>query len=253
MIEKRNYPIISVFIEDVYPGSYEQHDGNENANSESTLKILAYSKISEVTKEKSLKFSHELIKYFTSHLLLHHFQDDVPVFSVYLEVNGDKMDINTHGGYYSKFIELIPPLQNSLKELLTLTKKDLDMENENIETIIMELESMSRFDIKFYPSKDTSEYKDISENEELDWIITRMIRTPNSEAYALYLNGENAGEIHLHIGKTIDSTIISTVNITEKEKAELMGHVHEVLLEPLEEELSTKSTMRFYSEALEDI
>lgn len=113
----------------------------------------------------------------------------------------------------------------------------------------MDLESAPRLDIKQNPY-DTS-YDD--GGEELNWGYTRIVRTPHSEVYALYLDTESAGELHIHIGKDISSTIITTVDITDIEKAQLMGYIHETLLEGLEEEYDTKSTISFYSEATEDV
>lgn len=250
MIEKRNYPVISVFVDVIYSLSEERHT-EEEIIANTTFNVSVYPKIPPHTREKSLDFAHELIKYFTPHLLYHHFQDDVPIFAVYLSMNERGIDINIHGGYYEKFIQTIPALQNTLSELLVLIKADLDVENNSIEDILMELDTMPRLDIKYDPSSDVEE-KD-STAEELDWNYTRVIRTPYSEVYALYLNNESAGEIHLHVGKNVNATIITTLNITEKEKAQLMGYVHETMLEALEEEYETKSTIRFYSEAFEDI
>jgi hypothetical protein len=115
----------------------------------------------------------------------------------------------------------------------------------------MELESIPRLDIKSDMYADSIVHD--KETKELYWKLTRIIRTPYSELYALYLEEESAGEIHVHIGHDINATIITTLDISDNEKAELMGFVHEMLLEALEEEYSTKSTISFFSEAEEYI
>lgn len=255
MTRRKNYPVISIFVDNIERVSREHHNSQEIVVADTALALSSYSKISEETREKSLDFAHKLINYFTPNLLYHHHQDDVPVFTVYLGVNEDLVDINTHGDYYTRFIQNIPELQNILDELLLEIRDDLDVNKHNIEDIVMDLESIPRIDIKDNAYEDLP--KDTNEDdysfEELEWSYTRVIRTPYSELYSLYLGDETAGEIHIHIGKSISSTIITTVDITEKEKAQLMGYVHETILEALEEEYETKSTIRFYSEAEEDI
>jgi hypothetical protein len=248
---RKNYPIISVFVDEVHSLTKENQQGKEEVITDTTLKISSYPRISSTTVEKSLNFSHELIKYFTANLLLHHHQDDVPVFTAHLGIREEEITVNTHGGYYSKFIQSIPALQNLLDELLILIRNDLNLQKNNIENIVMDLETIPRLDVKHIYNDDA--VKKYIEEEDLDWSLKRIIRTSSSELYALYLNNESAGEVHLHIGKDINSTIVTTIDISDKEKAQLMGFVHEELLETLEEELDTNSTMSFFSEAVEDI
>lgn len=244
-----NYPIISIFVDEVHSILKSYSTLLENNKTDTTFVLSSYSKISNDTREKSLLLAHELVSYFTENLLLHHYQEDVPVLTVYLGVNEEQININLHGGYYLKFIENIPVLQEMLDDLLLMVKNDLQMTSENAEKIIKEIERVPRIDIKenLYDA-DNYEIK----QEELEWFFTRIVRTPNSEVYALYLNGESAGQIHIHIGKIIDATIIATLEIAEREKAELMGLLHEDLLEYLELEYNTHSTIKFFSEAVED-
>ncbi|MBE6044293.1 MAG: hypothetical protein E7216_08690 [Clostridium thermopalmarium] len=249
--EKANYPILSVFIDEVYPLSKEQLYGKQDVTADTSLSVSAYSKILPETTGKALDFADSLIKYFTPTLLLHHHQDEVPLFTIYLGVDEEHVDLNTYGGYYSKFIHSIPELQNQLEGLFLMIREDLDLDNSDIEDIISDLQDTRRLDIKY--DDDYDENDDSSEDGDLDWTYTRTIRTPYSEVYALYLNDENAGEIHVHIGKTINTTIITTVDITEKEKAVLMGLVHETILETLEDEYDTHSNINFFSGAEEEI
>jgi hypothetical protein len=249
MAVKNNYPVISVFVENVEHVTKDLHSSNQELVADTTLNLSAYNKISAETRERALSFAHELINYFTPHLLLHHFQDEVPVITVFLGVDEDQVDINTQGGYYGNFIRNIPELQNLLDELILMVRDDLDIKSHNLEDIIMSLESCPRLDMKPVSGYSTVELGEMG--EDLFWSYKRMIRTPYSEVYALYLNEDNAGEIHIHMGKKIDATIITTLDINEKEKAELMGYVHETLLEALEEEYETNSTITFYIEAEE--
>lgn len=249
-MEKANYPVISVYIDDIQKIS-EKDTSENSSNSDTTFSISVYPKISKITREKTLAFVYELINYFTPNLLLHHQQDEVPVFTIYLGVSESQLDINTYGGYYTKFIHSIPELQDILEDLFLMVRDDLDITRYNVDEIISELQNMPRIDIK--ENLNEKENKPSADNEDLDWTYNRIIRTPYSEVYSLHLNNENAGQIHIHIGKNIDTTIITTVDITEKEKAVLMGMVHETLLELLEEEHKTHSTINFYSEAVEDI
>ncbi|QGU95934.1 hypothetical protein GOM49_13280 [Clostridium bovifaecis] len=249
MSEKANYPILSVFIDEVYPISKEQHGAQQDVIADTSLSVSSYPKIMPETTGKALDFADELMKYFTPTLLLHHHQDDVPLFTIYLGVDEEHIDLNTYGGYYSKFIHGIPELQNPLEGLFLMIREDLNLDRTNIEDIISDLQDMPRLDMKYDEEYDESSLED----SDLAWTYTRIIRTPYSEVYALYLNDETAGQIHIHIGKHIDTTIITTVDITEKEKAVLMGLVHETLLELLEEEYNTNATINFYSEAVEEI
>jgi hypothetical protein len=249
MTLRRDYPIISVFIENVENVVREEAFGEEEIIADTTLNVNSYSRISDNTREKSLNFAQELVKYFTSHLLLHHHQDDVPVFTIYLSVNEHQAVINTHGGYYWNFIRSIPPLQNLLDELLVIVKKDLDIQRDNMEIIVMELEDAPRVDIKAELLNNTI-HLDVF-HEELSWSFKRVKRTAYSELYVLYLKEECAGEIHIHIAKNIDVTIITTLEITDHEKAELMGFIHETLLEQLEDEYDRGSNITFYSDAEE--
>lgn len=251
MLEKANYPILSVFVDDVFQISKEQYGGEQDVTADTSLSITSYPKILPETTGKALDFGDELMKYFTPTLLLHHHQDDVPLFTIYLGVDEEHIDINTYGGYYSKFIHSIPELQNQLEGLFLMIREDLALDRNNIEDIISDLQDMPRLDIRF---EEEYEEDDISlQAPDLEWTYTRIVRTPYSEVYALYLNDENAGQIHIHIGKNIDTTIITTMDITEKEKAVLMGLVHETILEVLEEEYETHSTINFYSEATEEV
>lgn len=249
MTHRQDYPIISVFVENIENVTRKESFGEEEIVTDTTLNVFAYSRISQNTREKSLKFAHELIKYFTTHLLLHHHQDDVPVFTIFLSVNEHQAVINTHGGYYWNFIRSIPPLQNLLDELLLTVKKDLDIQRHNIEIIVTELEDAPRVDIK--PNLINNAIHPVEFKEELSWSFKRVKRTACSEIYILYLKEECAGEIHIHIGKNIDVTIITTLEITDHEKAELMGFIHETLLEQLENEYDKGSNITFYSDAEE--
>lgn len=256
MLKKANYPILSVFVDEVYNISKENYEGEENVDLNTSLSILTYPKILPETIDKALDLANDLIEYFTPSLLLHHHQDEVPLLSIYLGVDENHVNINTHGGYYSKFIRSIPELQNQLDGLLLMIQEDLNIDRNNIDDIISDLQDMPRLDIKnnLDIKNDDENYSENSSNSEnLNWNYTRIIRTPYSEAYALYLNNESAGQIHIHIGKNIDATIISTLYITEKEKAELMVFVHETLLEALEEDYKTNSTITFYNEAIEEV
>jgi hypothetical protein len=247
MTLRRDYPIISVFVENVYNLIKEDNLGEEEVVADTTLNVVGYRRISEKTREKSLDFAHDLIKYFTSNLLLHHHQDEVPVFTIFLGVNEHQAVINTHGGYYWNFIQSIPQLQNLLDDLLITIREDLNIQRDNIEEIVIELEDSPRVDIKSHLEHNDL---DIHENEDdLFWSYRRVRRTPYSELYALYLNKEIAGEIHIHISKDITATIITILEISDKEKAELMGFIHETLLESLEEEYDKASNLTFYSDA----
>jgi len=248
---KANFPIISVFIDEVLNVSREHSDSEEQIVSDISFYISAYKRVSSEIKDKSVDFAHKLVKYFTSNLLLHHHQDDVPVFSIYLGVNEEKVDINTYGGYYTRFIKNLPSLQNMLDDLLLDIRDDLDINHSNVDDIISELQSIPRVDIKNH-MPNINHDEDIDEDD-LDWTYTRIVRTPYSEAYVLYLNDEACGEIHVHISKDINTTIVTTSEITEKERALLMGYVHETLLETLEAEYEKTSTINFYTEAINDI
>lgn len=251
MLEKANYPILSVFVDDVYQISKEKYGGEQDVTADTSLSITSYPKIMPETTGKALDFADTLIKYFTPTLLFHHHQDDVPLYTIYLGVDEEHIDINTYGGYYSKFINSIPELQNQLDGLFLMIREDLALDRNNVDDIISDLQDMPRLDMRIENKEDD---RDTSlDGSDLEWTYNRIIRTPCSEVYALYLNDETAGQIHIHIGKKIDTTIITTVDITEKEQAVLMVLVHETLLEDLEDEYETHATITFYSEAVEEV
>lgn len=245
MTNRKDYPIISIFIDKVYPVS-EDNSNEEDISVDASLQLSCYSMLSGTIREKSLHFGHELIKYFTTSLILHHYQDEVPIFTVFLRTDGSSAYINTHGNYYSNFIRTIPLIGHTFNDLLHSIIEDININKNNIEDILTDLENSPRIDTK--PALPNDESVSTA-NYDLDWIMKRRLRTQSSEVYELYLNDENAGEIHIHIGKQINATIIITVDITDKEKAQLMGLIHETLLEPLEENLDTNSTIGFFSEA----
>ncbi|MDP4143818.1 MAG: hypothetical protein Q8936_04950 [Bacillota bacterium] len=250
-MKKKIYPILSLFVNAVNPINDQDELPRESLIADATLDIFSFSKISDKTKELSFDFANELINYFTPDLLLHHHQDEVPVFTIYLGVDEYSADINTYGGYYTIFIENLPALRDKFQELLILIKNDLDINENNIKDIILELEDTPRVDVRNnFEDYDEDDYQD---DNELNWSYARIVRTPYSEVYTLYLNNHIAGEVHIHIGSSIHTTIITTLDISEREKAELMGDVHEMLLETLEQEYRTKSTMLLYSEAVDDI
>lgn len=247
MTHTKDYPIISVFVENVYNIVSEEITSEEDIVADTTLNAATYRRISLRTREKSLDFAHSLIKYFTSNLLLHHYQDEVPIFTIYLGVNEHQAVINTHGGYYWNFIRNIPSLQNLLDELLIAIKEDLDIQRHKVEEIVRELEDTPRIDIKSDLVDDKLHLCEHLGN--LEWNYRRISRTSSSELYTLYLEEENAGEIHIHIGKNLTATIITTLEISDKEKAQLMGFIHETLLESLEEQYEKSSNLTFYSDA----
>lgn len=254
MVKKVSYPVLSIFVENALSQAEEYKEDTAEGvldTLDAELSLAAYERISGETREKCLDFAHELIKYFTPNLLLHHFQDEVPIFSFYVGVSEEGVNINTQGGYYSRFIKHISSVQNMLDDILISIKENLNFRKENVDDIIMELQDLPRLDIKEEASKDddSTDERDVY----LDWTFTRVVRTPYSEVYVLYLDEENAGEVHIHIGKDINATIITTIEITEREKAQLMGHLHEMLLESLEEEHETNSTISFFSDAIEVI